>query len=86
VSNKKNNANRRPLSVSLSQRSYLPKKSRSVGYIWTWRRNGVRRRPILPAIGDDAEVSVLLEFRRRIAGEDAARGGLLLACRNAPTA
>lgn len=44
--------------------------------------NGARKRRSLPPIGD-AETSALLQCRRRIAGEDAARGGLVFVCRNA---
>ena len=45
-----------------------------------WRQSGARRRRALPLLSD-AEPNLLLESRRRMAGEDAARGGSVFVCR-----
>ena len=42
--------------------------------------SGARRRLALPPLSD-GETSLLLNYRRRIAGEDAPRGGLMFVCR-----
>jgi hypothetical protein len=56
--------------------------SRSGPRARTWRRSGARRRQALPPLAC-AEANLLRDFRRRAAGEDAARGGLVFVCRNA---
>jgi hypothetical protein len=56
--------------------------SRFIEYIWISRQSGARRRWALPPLGD-AGTNLLLDHRRRIAGEDAPRSGLMFVCRNA---
>jgi hypothetical protein len=67
--------------VGVSRRTCPTKANWFVEFIWTWRQNGAKGRRVLPPCG--AETNVLLECRTRIAGEDAARGGLVFICRNA---
>jgi hypothetical protein len=65
-----------------ASRQICPAKIDFFQRIWTlWQTGATKQRGFLPPT--NAEMSVWLEYRRRIAGEEAARGGLLFASRNA---
>ena len=68
----------RVLAHLASSAAQLPKMIRYVASIRTLRQSGARRHSTFLPI-NDVEMDVMLEHRRRIAGEDAARSGLMAA-------
>src|SRR5262249_54276464 len=72
-------ANLRLLNVSVWLRRWVRRVSHSVEYIWIWRQSGAKGRSRLQRFNfvEQSESEGLLDHVRGIAGEDAARGGLI---------
>ncbi len=72
-------ANLRLLNVSVLPRRCLRRMIHSDGSIWIWHQSGAkgRSRSRCFDVVDQSETEILCDHRRRIAGEDAARGGLM---------